>query len=207
MHCLILGGAANVWDDLWKLESMLGHPWDGMVIVVNAIGFLYPDHPLDHAMPALGGYRAWLKETKGIIDTAPRPVHHWTTLHPEKMRERKALRLKYHKDMPKCWAHSDNKREIDEAITPSEGSSTMTAVRVANKEGATRKIVCGAPMQTGHHADRFDRKGWTGWSHFRKWWEDEKNGVLKDTRSMSGWTRDLLGEPSPRWLNEARRAA
>jgi len=61
--CLVIGGAACVWDDLDQLDELMGEPWPGVTIVINTMG-------CEHGHNG----RIW-----------DRPVHHWATLHAEKM--------------------------------------------------------------------------------------------------------------------------
>lgn len=46
-------------------------------------------------------------------------------------------------------------------------------------------------------------KRWSACNSYRPAWEEAKKmGRLKNVRSMSGWTKGLLGFPDLQWINE-----
>ena len=47
----------------------------------------------------------------------------------------------------------------------------------------------------------FDHKRWEFASRYQQAWTKRKNEIASYTRSMSGWTARLLGEPDEVWLN------
>lgn len=80
------------------------------------------------------------------------------------------------------------------------GSSGLFAAQVALQElGADGVVLCGCPL-TPEAAHFFNGAPWTDADVFRRGFE-AAHPVIRDTvRSMSGWTRDLLGLPDPQWL-------
>lgn len=85
------------------------------------------------------------------------------------------------------------------------GSSGWAAARLALKLGFDQVILCGVPMDNGRYANggqaiMFQSPQTNSLSVFRK--AIELDSITR-TRcfSMSGWTRDLLGEPP--WIREA----
>lgn len=83
--------------------------------------------------------------------------------------------------------------------TASRGSSGWCAVKLAKLLGFDEVIMCGIPVQPGPYADRRHAMYWqskrtNAVEQFRKAIEDDK-GSHAGVRSMSGWSRQLLGAP------------
>lgn len=80
------------------------------------------------------------------------------------------------------------------------GSSGLLAVGVAIKLGASRVVCVGIPLdyEQGHY-DKPDVK-WRDGSHYRHGWTAHQPEMGDRVRSMSGWTRKLLGAPDAEWL-------
>lgn len=176
MRALCLGGGAEVWEDVRRLEMLCG-PWDGLVIAANDIGSHWP-----------------------------RALHHWVTLHPTKMQPWIDLRREQgFPDGFKTWG-GKVRGTINgmEFITPwSTGSSGMLAVQVAALLGCERAVLCGIPMTpTAHFAESQERFGPVWYSALSHWraWRDMKFRMEGWVRSMSGNTKELLGEPTSDWL-------
>jgi hypothetical protein len=75
------------------------------------------------------------------------------------------------------------------------GSSALLGVMAAIKLGYTKIVLCGCPMQganPGHPG--------ADYSMFQSKWEEKKDELLLTVRSMSGFTRVLLGMPTEEWL-------
>lgn len=80
------------------------------------------------------------------------------------------------------------------------GSSGLFAVRVALELGFDRIVLCGVPMQKEQgRLDGIVR--WSGAEAFKKGWQQALPHLRDTTRSMSGWTKQLLGAPTAEWLN------
>lgn len=68
------------------------------------------------------------------------------------------------------------------------GSSALLGVKIGFKLGYQKMILCGCPLDLGKY-----QKFQTGWLFVR-------DLVADRVRSMSGWTRELLGSPTEDWL-------
>jgi hypothetical protein len=174
--CLVLGGADTLFRDIADYKG----PIDG-VVACNDAGTVWP-HKLDA----------------------------WATLHPDKWDVWVAKRAEF--GHPACETFYCNpggaikpavKRLQAEgknvhfigytfAKTPS-GSSGMLALKVALTElNFDRAVLCGIPLtQTAHF---FKRDRWNA-AGFRRAWKLMPLDIKSRTRSMSGWTREVLGSP------------
>jgi len=173
---LVLGGASCMRDDLSRFERM--HPVDDAVIIaVNDAGWAYP----------------------GKID-------HWVTLHVEHLSRWVATRRELGRNMDfETWSRPGPKsrqhQPTDHVLGHwGKGSSGLFAVTVAQHLGFKRIVLCGVPMSTAGNVSgksewpvdevTLHREGWV--YHL---------GRIKDTvRSMSGWTKGILGAPTEEWL-------
>jgi hypothetical protein len=75
------------------------------------------------------------------------------------------------------------------------GSSALLGASAAIRLGYTKIILCGCPLQGINPVNRFQP-----YEHFQKGWVARRGDVIQYVRSMSGWTRDFLGEPTMEWL-------
>lgn len=74
------------------------------------------------------------------------------------------------------------------------GSSALLGVQAAIQAfGYLKIILCGCPLE-GESA-----RG-AHYRSFRAGWEERSAEVLGPVKSMSGWTREFLGEPTEEWL-------
>lgn len=86
------------------------------------------------------------------------------------------------------------------------GSSGLFGVSVALGElGAHRVILCGVPLDAQPHVG--ERAPWTDALRYRYAWRARKRELVGKVKSMSGWTRELLGAPTPEWLGLAVSSA
>ncbi len=76
--------------------------------------------------------------------------------------------------------------------TPSGGSSLL-GVQVGIGLGYEKIIVAGSPLLDDKYVVESD---------FRKGWIRHLDEIKDNARSMSGWTRELLGGPTEEWLND-----
>lgn len=188
MIALVLGGASCVWDDVRRLEELIGEHRPGVTIAVNDIGSHWP-HRLDH----------------------------WCTVHPENFRIWKKDRADrgYNLDYV-SWAQKLGKREVGvvDRVCPNrwaQGSSGYVAIGVAKEVGCSKVVLCGVPMTvTPHFAESTfhePTQPWAGAKTHWKYWQEHAETMLGWVRSMSGNTRELLGAPDLEWLNEVQCAA
>jgi hypothetical protein len=175
--CFVIGGAKDIWDDLHEARARYG---DHDVIAVNDIGMEYR-----------GNLAAW-------VSLHGEKLVHW-------MRHRANAGLPPAKKTYTGLSAGDwkNVREgVDECVRvlwPEQehcGSSGLFAVRIALEYlNYDTVILCGIPMtSTGQHY--FRSKDWgvasVYWPHWEAVYESRLKGKVF---SMSGWTRNLLGEP------------
>jgi hypothetical protein len=131
--------------------------------------------------------------------TWPYDVAHWFTLHPapcpDWMGIHRARQERMGKGLnhPTTWAHKPWPG-VDRVVANCWlGSSGLFAVKCLIYEiGATAIVLAGIPMEGKHfYTDR-------DWKHATKYqpaWEKHLNEIAPYVRSMSGWTRGLLGAP------------
>ncbi len=155
------------------------------------------------------------------------PIDHWVTLHWERMAfwlERRKARAAFG-DLFETWTRQ--RPELVEQMPPipshfrepwetprlgAPGTSGFYAVQIALHLGHERVVLAGLPMTPTDYADGAGtwkrtgddgetRSDWPaseveihrpGWIHHRK--------RLECVRSCSGWTAELLGEPSREFL-------
>jgi hypothetical protein len=123
----------------------------------------------------------------------PTPVKYMATYHPvdideaRKRREAAGLNTDF-----AVIAHQQNQDKVSLIIPckPPSGSSALLGVLAGIKYGYKKIIVCGCPLQ--------DKK----YLQYQKGWTAKKEEIKNVTRSMSGWTRELLGAPDAEWLSE-----
>jgi hypothetical protein len=171
-----------VWDDVLAWEELYGQPWDGTVIAANDIGAHWP-----------------------------RELHHWVTLHPQKLIVWRALRAAQKLPLtpvPTTWGREmsmGRESTLTDKQVPAwaAGSSGMLAVQVACVIGCTRAVLCGIPMTMTPHFGETEEKFHKEWlsanGHWRAW---TRNSYLMQgwARSMSGRTREMLSAPTRAWM-------
>jgi hypothetical protein len=177
--CLVIGSALN-WKDDVEAALDVGE-FDG-VICVKRIGVLW----------------------KGRMDA-------WVTLHPDRVpKELAERRLKGYPDPDRIFSQETVGRaqhvtdQIDYKLPGqrTSGSSGLFAVRVAQVLGFGRVVLCGIPMSNEYGKVEYGPV-WHGEKMFRDAFVNTLP-LIKDTvRSMSGWTRELLGAPTSDWLRGA----
>ena len=80
------------------------------------------------------------------------------------------------------------------------GSSGLVAVGLALKEKkADCVILAGIPM-TAEGGRYDDKKQWTEAVHHRVGWWNTLQMTRGKVKSFSGWTKELLGEPTAEWM-------
>jgi len=85
--------------------------------------------------------------------------------------------------------------DIFEEHKEPSGSSTLLGVVAAIKLGYTKIILCGCPMEGDNK-----KYGSTPYNHFQKGWISRLSEIYLHTRSMSGFTKQILGHPTKEWV-------
>lgn len=177
---LVLGSAKCLWEDVERALDIC--EFDGVVAAKGA-GEVWPWH----------------------LDA-------WVTLHPEKIR--KSIDARSRAGFPRCqrvFAHNcdaSTRRYITDPVPykfdsqNNSGSSGLFAVKVALEHlGFDRVVLCGMPLDRGYgRIDGLDL--WHGSNSFLKGFQEALPDMAGRVRSMSGVTRNLLGEPDYTWLTE-----
>lgn len=141
----------------------------------------------------------------------PGHVDHWVSMHPEKMGCWIDERIRAGRPAPgTVW--SPNNRNHPEWTGPmikaeSWGGSSGLFGIVVGLKGAklTRLVLAGVPMDAlqGHY-HRPKEGRWLECDAYKAMWQRHLPKFKDHVRSMSGWTRDLLGAPTESWLNGQR---
>lgn len=185
MNALVIGGAACAYEDLAELETMLGRPWPWPIILANDIGA-----------------------------TFPRRFDYWVSLHVDRISKWSEHRARLglpggfqiwgrHRPLPHPLRTA---RKLDGSVhARNGGSSSMLGVDVAERVvGATRVVLCGCPMDNRpHFAESIEHRPGTPWRAYaahRNGWNRARNELVDVVRSMSGWTREMFGAPTPEFL-------
>lgn len=81
------------------------------------------------------------------------------------------------------------------------GSSGLFALKVALVDlGFDRAVLCGVPM-SAEHGHFFEPTAWRAAQAHQTGWREALPQFQDRARSMSGWTRKLLGPPTADWLS------
>lgn len=141
-------------------------------------------------------------------------IDHWVTLHPEHFPV--WLDKRPTRDGILFWTGADRTHRYDGVDFNTvghwgAGSSTLFAVTVGLYMGYSRMVLCGAPMVSVPHAagaSEWDGKPWPNHEVqvHRQGWTYHKDRIAGSVRSMSGWTRDLLGAPDAEFLYDRTHA-
>jgi hypothetical protein len=174
IRALVLGGATGVWEELEQARALFE---PDMVVAVNHAGRDYAgrlDHWATYHADLLPGWIAQRAE-------AGREAagHYWTAIYKgQKPRVPK---------LPFQFAEVTG------------GSSGLLGTMCARIAGADRIVLCGIPMDP--EREHFHKPGaWAEALKYRKAWQDALGEIQHSVRSMSGWTAQLLGNPSEDWL-------
>jgi hypothetical protein len=171
-RALVLGGAACVWDDAKAAKELCEYD---LTIAVNDIGTVWPEH----------------------LDI-------WATLHPEKFKKWQDSRAarKLNTDYRAITWVSGAKRDarIDAKTADWGGSSGLFAVKIALEANCTHIVLAGVPMTSTPHYHSPVKK-WKYADTHRPRWERHLPKFKDKARSMSGWTRQLLGPATKEWIN------
>jgi len=143
--------------------------------------------------------------TNGAGIAEPGPLKHWVTMHPNLFPIWMAERRKAGRsDAQNLWCrvgapappHLTCRR-----VHSWGGSSGLLAVAVGLELGYL-VVCCGVPLDKTPHFDDPKRTPWKDGPNYRPAWV-RRRAALGDVRSMSGWTAELLGQPTQEWLTGA----
>lgn len=144
-------------------------------------------------------------------------VHHGVSLHAEEPPLWRKLRQQYGCDNSHVTCHAARPSRDPQVMNcdyiwdilgcARAGTSSLFAVAVGLGLGYTRIILAGVPLDDkGHFYDPpyiLMPKQFASTS-VRNQWETAKQFWFQDrVRSLSGWTRELLGEPTEEWIKSA----
>lgn len=146
------------------------------------------------------GYREFDFMAIGLdaVDKYPWPIKYVATYHPEDLQAIRERRASIGNTDYRVISHKPG--EMIDIVEPYEkppGSSALLGALAAIRLGYERIILCGCPL-TGKNA----RNG--SYENFRQGWTAKRETVLGKVKSMSGWTREFLGEPTEEWLGIKR---
>jgi len=136
----------------------------------------------------------------------PGTITHWASCHPNIIVGGKLVRdqRRYHEDflshIPDYAAPKIG--DVTWTIPKLAGTSGMFGTLIGIGLGYTKIILAGIPLnRSGHFWNpkikvKFDKSG------IRLSWQQISQKIFNNkVRSLSGWTRELLGSPTEEWLN------
>lgn len=85
--------------------------------------------------------------------------------------------------------------DIVQPLGPVSGSSAILGALAGITLGYTKIVLCGCPL-TGNAPEG------NPYEPFRPGWIAQYLAVKGKVKSMSGWTQELLGEPTEEWLSD-----
>jgi len=178
---LVLGGAGNVWTDI---DAALDLGEFSGVVACNDAGAAYP-----------GDLDAWVSlhgEKFGIWASARVAAgYSWPSAILAHMEASST------KGLPPCVT---GRTEFRFPGQPTTGSSGLFALKVALIDlGFDQAVLCGVPLsaEPGHF---FDTAAWTAAAAHKRGWHEALPHIKHRARSMSGWTKEVLGSPDTEWL-------
>jgi hypothetical protein len=179
---VIFGRAAGVWDELAAAREMF--EFDA-TIAVGSAGVDYP-----------GWIDIWVSFHCELFE-------HW--------RRERALRGYTLVEACAFWSniqpgHGPRSRLPVSRVLCEGGSSGLVACIVATEGLGIQKVVlAGIPMEEAR--GQYDTgKPWDEATNHQQFWEQNLHRIKGKVRSMSGWTQQLLGAPTPEWFYEQRFA-
>ncbi len=131
-------------------------------------------------------------------------INHAVSMHPGKLpRWLKKRKENGHPDVEGLWTAFDRSPQVPqglkvEFLRNTRGGSGLLAVYVARKLGCDRIVLAGVPMTL--QGEHFHTPGWWKEYHLYKVVWDANASLKTDVRSMSGWTMEKFGEPTPSWV-------
>lgn len=181
---VILGGAISVWRDLDSLIELVGADgWDSTFAINNAVADY--DGRIDYAVSLHANkFDLWMGERE---KRELEPPHNFFG-HSGKVKPRNY-------DLTDVFDYKWPEQH-------GSGSSGLFAVRIALELGYNRIALCGVPMQSAEAHYWQKSRAWEIGERYQRDWEATKHRFENQVRSMSGWTRDLLGPPNADWFDD-----
>lgn len=152
------------------------------------------------ALAGLGHYRCdWMAVGLDAVDKYPWPIKYVVTYHPDDLPGIHQRRKAFGGNLDFDVINYDPPRQVSELVKDGvvvlsvpykspTGSSALCGALAGIQMGYERIILCGCPLTDAKYI--VFQAGWTA-----------KKAELNDrVRSMSGWTRELLGAPTEEWL-------
>lgn len=141
---------------------------------------------------------------KDMIAKWPGRVDYGINLHTERtegyLRERRLAGRNTNFDV---WTNKINKsQEKHNIATDWAGSSGLFAVKVALQEKFEFIVLAGVPMQAQYRHIVRDKE-WIDADCYYGGWKKRYPEMKDRVRSMSGWTKAQLGEPTQAWFNKS----
>ena len=174
---LVLGDAKCVWEDAERALEMFE---PDAIAATNNMGIKWP----------------------GRVD-------YWCTLHVPKCKDWVGIsaaikqRVSAGLNRPQVWSHRANPGAGVDRFTGADwaGSTGALCVKVLRGEGFDRIVLAGVPMnrEGGHF---YDDAPWKSAHAYQNGWRRRLPEIASFVRSMSGWTQELLGAPTPEWLTD-----
>ena len=140
----------------------------------------------------------WMAVGAEAVDLFPEGwLMYMATYHPEDipkgLERRKACggNIDY-----KIVSHEEHEGiDIVVPFDPPSGSSALLGSLAGLQLGYKKIILCGCPLRNEGALGR-------EYQQYHKGWVAKYNFVMGRVKSMSGWTRDFLGEPTIQWLTD-----
>ncbi len=131
------------------------------------------------------------------------PVQYFATYHPVDIvpgRVRRALsggNTDYCVVSHRQYCDKNGEPLVDEIVpfSPPSGSSALLGALAGVKLCYKKIVLCGCPLEG-------PTKKNSNYSKYQKGWTAKKAALGDCVRSLSGWTKDFLGEPTRGWLHD-----
>lgn len=173
------------------------------IITGGAVG-VWQQRDLAVELVAAAGHRAVYIACNDSGVEHPDPLHHWASLHANQFEiepyrwEQKRAGLGRGRSYT-LWGQSPSRHVERVSRDWSGGSSGLLALSVAlNGVRCAGAILCGVPLD--ERLNVFKGKQWSAAHRYRYSWTKRVREFGHCTRSLSGWTAQLLGLPSVDWL-------
>lgn len=132
----------------------------------------------------------------------PHKAHHFASVHPDWFEPV----LHFHRGARDDWEPLKfHKPEMYRGHVPDGADSSLFATGVAAHIGYEKIILCGVPLDEGGHF--YDPPGYDKYKYLYDHCVYEwKEGIQQwgdKVRSMSGQTKEWMGEPTEEWLNRS----